>query len=459
MSFILIRIFFLISSSSFLQSSVSDTIDAELDISAKALKEVKENQNLDYNSFFSSIKNEIKEYTICKELILSKETLAGNFFKSLSGCLSTKDSRAIDLLISDFSLNPSIAPTKPCIKEKEISKEEAQSLNALLVDFYSIKNFKLYPELKPYERFLPIIDTYLGTTKVSAEKAKGIITQGIDYLDQMPYRYAEIWVAYANHFNIAASKDISEKEKKIVLESIRSLLPSLAIELEKIDPKHKISHIKRLKKAPFGGAMVAIAEDGLPEIYISLGLTSFAAKELQFILAHELAHYFLRHHFAMEPTLSEKPPFLKDGKENNKKLTLTHKIFENSYTRIQEAEADKFAILTLRADLDAAISFFKKRILGKESLEMNKKTFMSTHPLSADRIKNLELLRESRNDRSIITKSDLYKAEIKWPALKKSWLEKEEVENQSYPEYLLIRARKNNWPEEEKKAIAMGAQS
>ena len=459
MSFILIRIFFLISSSSFLKSSVSDTIDGELDISAKALKEVKENQNLDYNSFFSSIKNEIKEYNICKELILSKERLAEIFFKSLSGCLSVKDSLAIDLLITDFSLNPSIAPTKPCVKGKAISKEETLSLNALLIDFYSIKNFKLYSELKPFERFLPMIDTYLGTTKVSAEKAKGIITQGIDYLDQMPYRYAEMWVVYANHFKIEASKDISEKEKKIVLESIRSLLPSLAAELEKIDPKHKISHIKRLKEAPFGGAMVAIAEDGLPEIYISLGLTSLPAAELQFILAHELAHYFLRHHFEMEPKLSEKPLFLKEGKENKEKLKLTHKMFENSYTRIQEAEADRFAILKLRAHIDAAINFFKKMSFKKESSAIYKKTFTSTHPLSADRIKNLEKLRDTVDQKSMKDESDSYKKSIVWADLKKSWVEKKEHKEESYPEYLLIRARKNNWPEEEKKAIAMGAKS
>lgn len=207
----------------------------------------------------------------------------------------------------------------------------------------------------------------------------------------------EIYIEAYNNAPIIS--EITPDEQKYILEIIKDLAPSLYKEIVAVDPTGA-DHIKR--NDTLGSKNIAVTlslKDGLPMIYLGSEASKIGKEQLRFSIAHELGHYVLGHF--KEPTLTHAvlqkvaAQEFKKGKKVRGQLPFKES-FKYAFTRTQEFEADRFAILEFGINIDDAIATAKRWISEFEEHKLEspeKEGFKSTHPLGATRIKQLEELR------------------------------------------------------------------
>jgi hypothetical protein len=185
--------------------------------------------------------------------------------------------------------------------------------------------------------------------------------------------------------------------RTIVMPIIQELAPELYKEIVAVDPGGEY-HIDLYERDSYA-IVTPSTKDGLPEIDISFDFVKLPKNELRFLLAHELGHYVLGHPFN-EPPLVHKA--LEKIVAESGKLPFKES-FRHAFTRVQEFEADRFAVIEFGIPIDDAIVLMKKSEPGRvyssiENYEYalknpQKETFQSTHPLQKARIEQFEELR------------------------------------------------------------------
>ncbi len=198
-------------------------------------------------------------------------------------------------------------------------------------------------------------------------------------------------------------------ERNAVLEVIRSLAPELYDLIITVDPTGE-NHIKR--HANKDGASVAASPiDGLP--VIKIGTNWIHRSDDAWTIGHELGHYVLGHCGLItktEPfceTLSKKINSETSGyqgkkvdhkKKETNPLINFQETFKNTYSRNQEYEADRFALVDFGINLDNAVvaalneDVFEENETFNDENPRNKATFRKMHPLMDDRIKHMQSL-------------------------------------------------------------------
>ena len=223
--------------------------------------------------------------------------------------------------------------------------------------------------------------------------------------------------AYCNG-QVAEVPELTQTEKMKIMEIIESLDYTLYQELVAVDPMG-VEHIQADKER--GAAVMPSIEDGLPIFAVSARALKLPARELRFILAHELGHYVLRH-------------YIQDFEYNvcHRALTKQPKLpgklsfedaFHYAYDRTVEDEADRFAIIEFRINVDDAIALAERWRLEVQEDELRnpeKKTFQRGHPLWATRIQHLNAL---RGEVELRRAKNLLPTPINWKALAKENLE------------------------------------
>ena len=219
---------------------------------------------------------------------------------------------------------------------------------------------------------------------------------------------------------------VTVEERIALMDIIRSIAPLLYEEITKADPTG-LDHIKRRYKKEASFAVSLALKDGLPRILIGPHAMEMPLNEQRFAVAHELGHYALEHlHFNRPPIIVH--AILNKGKQDStiefqKGKNVSGQLpfipaFKNAWSRTQEDEADRFAILDIGMDIADGIAFAERR-LKNESFDP-KETFQSTHPNWRARIRHLqELQREVELRKSKGTPLK----QINWKKLANDYLE------------------------------------
>ena len=200
--------------------------------------------------------------------------------------------------------------------------------------------------------------------------------------------------------------DITGREQKKILRIIKSIDPTLYAELIAVDPTG-VDHIQRDYQGAAG--VMPSAKDGLPIFAVSARALKLPTRELRFILAHELGHYALGHYIQDFEYKVCHPAF--------------EETFHYAYDRTVEDEADRFAIVEFRIDVDDAVALAKRWSLEVQEDELRnpeKKTFQRTHPLWVTRIQHLN---ELRREVELLKAKNMRPKQINWKALAKENLE------------------------------------
>lgn len=230
-------------------------------------------------------------------------------------------------------------------------------------------------------------------------------------------------------------KAVTVQERKQIMMIIESIAPGLYAEFIKIDPLGT-NHIKRYHDDFLNLAVLASYHDGLPIIEITPDITTLPAGELRYLLGHELGHYVLGHYkeeesSAQHATLStpeeegeeELAPrkfMISKGKKIGKSIQMSKQLpfeetFSLAYTRNQENEADRFAVIDLApvVSIDDAIAHEKRVKALDATLPQNKKSvFEESHPYSDSRIAYFEQLR-----RDVQVRKQTHPKPINWQEL------------------------------------------
>jgi hypothetical protein len=205
----------------------------------------------------------------------------------------------------------------------------------------------------------------------------------------------------------AKKKGLAPGELQL-MDIIKDLAPALYEAIMAVDPTGA-DHIQKSDKSGSKNFSVTLSKkDGLPVIIIGSETYKVPVEHKRAIIAHELGHYALGHLFK-RPTIRLK--FLEEIPEEvrmEKKvlkirgkpfgvsgtLPVEQKSFEHAFSRQQEFEADRFAVIEMGIPIDDAIAERKSwsHLLTDEE-KGEQKTFKRTHPLTTARIKQLEDLR------------------------------------------------------------------
>jgi hypothetical protein len=234
------------------------------------------------------------------------------------------------------------------------------------------------------------------------EHQKELLRSWLDIYNQFMTHEERGWV----------SEVMTSEEREWILEVIKYLDVNLYNEIIKVD-RTGIDHVKRSYDHPINASVSISSTDGLPVFWVGAGIKDLPLGEQLAILGHELGHYVLGH--ALEKHVYTVAP-------------LFGKPFELAYSRNQEFEADKFAVLDLGISIDDVIANMQ-RIKGIREgiIRATKKkgsTFESTHPPEEARIKQLEDLR--REVELIKRRYSRYtpRPQIKWRQLADEYLQK-----------------------------------
>ena len=187
------------------------------------------------------------------------------------------------------------------------------------------------------------------------------------------------------------------KERTAVLALIKSLAPELYQEIVAVDPTGK-DHLK-FDKYPTNASVSRSPKDDLPVITLGKNILQDPQEEQRFIIGHELGHYALghrdlSHHKPIHTTLKTVPDLPQDSATERKNSRFKfEEAFCRAYSRENEYEADRFSILTMKTNSDAASSWFQKSTLQAQSQNKSARhTFLNTHPQNHARIEHFESL-------------------------------------------------------------------
>lgn len=188
--------------------------------------------------------------------------------------------------------------------------------------------------------------------------------------------------------------------EKIAFSVLKSIAPDLCqiiLDIDSLTSKNKW-HIKIYPDGEYASASVRYSlKDGFPQIIFNRKAIELPYGQLQFIMAHELAHYVLEHYNPIKKISINHLLYNKTDNLSEKEATEAKKMFELSEHRVKEYEADEFAILGFRTNIDDAINWaedhYKKKQSKENEISNPSNTFSRTHPLTLDRIKRLKALR------------------------------------------------------------------
>lgn len=237
------------------------------------------------------------------------------------------------------------------------------------------------------------------------------------------------------YVDAVAAFSITEKESKYILEFIKDLAPDLYKLIVAVDPTGA-NHILKYARGGRNASVVPSIKDGLPEIKITADFLLLPKNELLYVLGHELGHYILGHlqptpplaHKGLQTITTQKRILKKEGKKEGRPIEVMEQLpaeetFKKAFTRIQEFEADRFAVIEFEIPIDDAIANEKRTAeIGNERLRMRQQeTFKRTHPFSLDRIKYLEELRREVELRKAQKRQPM---KINWKDLADNYLQK-----------------------------------
>lgn len=173
-------------------------------------------------------------------------------------------------------------------------------------------------------------------------------------------------------------------DRRYILELIEVLAPDLYNLFLSSDDPTGIDHFRLLSESQKGATAMVLYYpiDGLPLIAIEEDFKKLPFGQQLFIIAHELAHYALGHTELLNPI--------------NLVNESDRAMLDRTRSRVNESEADRFAILEFGAKIEDAIDTMKS-IHDRASADgyVAKTSFESTHPLFDGRVKQLQdLVRE-----------------------------------------------------------------
>ncbi len=216
---------------------------------------------------------------------------------------------------------------------------------------------------------------------------------------------------------------IPHEERIKVLGIIKGLAPELYAELVTVDPTG-IKHIQRISNGPHFACVSPHPEDGLPLLQFKTSNLSFPSEQLRYIVAHELSHYVLDH---FNRTLS----FHKKLSPENENTLLTLKgkkvtapfpyneTFTKAASRVQEAEADRFAVMHFGVSVEAGLAYNDFNSSKDYSVNFPEKIdFTLVHPPAKERIRQFLSLRK---EVELQKEKNEPKKPIDWDALREKY--------------------------------------
>ena len=216
-----------------------------------------------------------------------------------------------------------------------------------------------------------------------------LYTFPLDDLLEGPNRreYQKEFIEYLNLFYKPAFKEKDDYETKSidsnsVLDIIAKIAPYLYQKMIEDDPSAKYN----IRRADRDLASVSCSlYNGLPEIKINPLFETLPENIRTFVIGHELAHYVLGHGESNRQRYNNNKRLFPESPAGER----SKQTFERTMSRVQEFEADRFAIVNLGINYLDALAFMQ---WDKKYYLTSLKTFDTTHPLSLDRIKQIEEL-------------------------------------------------------------------
>ncbi len=200
----------------------------------------------------------------------------------------------------------------------------------------------------------------------------GMAKQNLKYLIGIYERYIDI---YGSIMPIDG--------RKYILNLVKVLNVDLYEIFMNPDASFGANHI-RLKSLPASLAAVSYNPiDGLPLIAIDKDFITLSIGQQLFTIAHELAHYILEH--LMFVNNIKLPEYTSEG-IGRLSLEQDQSLFKKSKRRINEYEADRFAILEFGTKIADAVSLFNKQ---KDEVVSLSNVLHSSHPDIEKRIEYL----------------------------------------------------------------------
>ncbi len=278
------------------------------------------------------------------------------------------------------------------------SQEEYNRYMQLIKD----KNPTVYEQLKKYEAdfsepALLKAESYLYDTIIE-KNGHAVIVIYPEPNGDAELEESNLFFTISSYKNFIPQKELTEIREK-ALAVIKYIAPGLYEEIIKIDPTGK-DHLILLNNVS-NCASVKLSSEGLPIITLGTEMLKLPQEELRFALGHELGHYVLGHFTRPLPihtTLKTQSSSLQNSSEDKKANQLPfEETLCSAYSRENEYEADRFSILTMRTNVDAAITWFQKLILNethqKNTSSIVSHIFLRSHPQSQARIEHFESLR------------------------------------------------------------------
>lgn len=132
---------------------------------------------------------------------------------------------------------------------------------------------------------------------------------------------------------------------------------------------------------------------GLPILILGPIFFDLPKNERRFVIAHELGHFALGHTTKSADPVNEKIfPKNSEGEKSKEKVKLAR-------SRVDELEADRFAIINLGVNYQDALAWMNQTFMKDEEIYRDypnffkrRNTFESSHPLFPERIKQMEAL-------------------------------------------------------------------
>ena len=201
----------------------------------------------------------------------------------------------------------------------------------------------------------------------------------------------DLWDERIHSFNPPETASFNERERYhrlYILKIINSLAPELYNEIIKVDQNGE-DHIIYNDKSYYG-ATIKAANDGLPLLKVGERFPKRGYLSNRCTIAHELGHYVLLGHTEDKlAAIKHSSLATINSYPSCPGIRLDFKCaFLYSQLRIQEYEADRFAVLNMGMLINDMIKTFNTR-----DANHGNKTFNATHPRLEQRLEHIKNLK------------------------------------------------------------------